>query len=442
MWKEILETKIIRVEGLTSSSLMAQVLVSNEQTEQLDPYNEDRAFQLPLKTKVQLVIKSKSLFERFSVSFNTSLIVEDGVHWLPLFKDKQPDNLSSFPDEVLSPRLLVLLHKKVSLDVIKEGGEKSEVGSACEEDYMPEIKLCSSFIENHIDSPFEESFEENNQEIPNINIVEEVNQELSKNFEKVELLLEIEKKKTESLEKELETVKNAFGIELQEAKKRENDLLEEFKAAEARCASSKFEITRLKHEVKSLQSENSRLSSCVQNLEQKNIQQVEELQKKVEIYEKSHSNSDNILTRLAEFTGSGSSEIVKEKEEAIQKLTDEINLIKSKSGIFNKNTVKVDELEDAVQKFVKRHKLTTPIVKDREQVYVLGNKKISLCTKDSLLLYRVGAVLKPLEEFFFAQSTNRVRPHEDEVRSRGSPIRKSVKSLHSGSKSPRRSSYT
>ena len=166
MWKEILESKIIRVEGLSSADLVTNVFISKEESQVLDPYNQDKAFQLPLKTGVQIVIKSKTFNEKYSVSFNTSLIVEDGVHWLPLFREAHSDSLVAFPDEVLSPRVLVLLHKKISLDIIHEGGERSEVGSNCEEDYMPEIKLCSSFIEHNLDDPFEESYEEQNEVLP------------------------------------------------------------------------------------------------------------------------------------------------------------------------------------------------------------------------------------------------------------------------------------
>ena len=443
MWKEILESKIIRVEGLSSADLVTNVFISKEESQVLDPYNQDKAFQLPLKTGVQIVIKSKTFNEKYSVSFNTSLIVEDGVHWLPLFREAHSDSLVAFPDEVLSPRVLVLLHKKISLDIIHEGGERSEVGSNCEEDYMPEIKLCSSFIEHNLDDPFEESYEEQNEVLPDIKVqvVDEVNQELKAKLEKAGKLLEIEKKISEGMAKELETVKTAFEAELQEARKRENEILEEFRSAEAKYAASKFELTRLKHEIKSLQSENVRLGSCIQHMEQSNMQQMEDLNKKLAVYEQNHSNSDNILTKLAEFTGSN--EMLREKEEVIQKLNEEISALRSKSGALSKSSLKVDELEEAVQKFIKKFKVSTPIVKDKEQVYIFGNKKISLCVKDGVVLYRVGAVLKPLEEILsFQINDSKAKSREEDLRNRASPIRKSVKGLHSGSKSPRRSSYT
>lgn len=442
MWKEILETKVIRVEGMVSSQVCCQVLVAGNEVEYLDPYNQDKAFQLPLKSNCQIQLNSKTCVEKLSVSFNTALIVEDGVHWLPLYKDPASDFISRFPDEVRSPRVLMLLHKKVSLDVIQEGGEKSELGSACEEDYMPEIKLCSSFIEEHGDDLFEESYDE---ELPSINIGiadDNYNKELKENLDQLRKLLEIEKKSKESAFKELENVKNCFLEEIQEGKKRENELLEELKTTEAKYTSSKFENTKLKHEVKSLQNENTRLANTLHSQELSTSNQLDELSKKLAVYEQTHSNSDYILTRLAEYTGSigPGAERLKEKEEMIQQLTSELNTLKSKPSNPTKQPVKPDELEEAVQRFVKTHKLPVPILKDKEQVYIFNNKKIYLTTKDGALMYRVGAVLKPFEEVLgFHYNEIKQKLTEDESKSRVSPVRKSIKTLGTGTKSPRRS---
>lgn len=444
MWKEILETKVIRVEGMTSSQVTSQILVAGTVIEHLDPYNQDKAFQLPLRTHCQILLKSKNCPEKFSVSFNTGLIVEDGVHWLPLFKEPSSDFLQNFPDEVRSPRVLMLLHKKISLDVIQEGGEKSELGSACEEDYMPEIKLCSSFIEEPVGDLFEESYEENMPMI-NVGVVDDCyNKELRENLEQLRKMLEAEKKGKESALKELENIKNSFLEEIQEGKKRENEILEELKSAEAKSVAYKFELTRLKHEVKSLQNENVRLNNTMHSQELSSASQIEELTKKLAVYEQNHSNSDYILTRLSEFTGGllPRTDEVKEKEDLIQELTNELNLLKSKSSSSMKQVSRPDELEEAVQRFIKTHKLTSPILKDKEQAYIFNNKKIYLTTKDGTLLYRVGAVLKPFEEVLgFHYNEVRQKGPEDHSKSRVSPVRKSVKTLGpaSGSKSPRRS---
>ena len=446
MWKEILETKVIRVEGMVSSQVCCQVLVAGNEVEFLDPYNQDKAFQLPLKSGCQIELKSKTCAERLSVSFNTALIVEDGVHWLPLFKDPGSDFLSRFPDEVRSPRVLMLLHKKVSLDVIQEGGEKSELGSACEEDYMPEIKLCSSFIEEHGDNLFEESYDEG---LPSINIGisdDNYTRELKDNLEQLRKLLEIEKKSKESALKELESVKNCFLEEIQDCKKRENELLEEFKNTEAKYVASKFENTKMKHELKSLQNENTRLTNTLHSQDLSTSNQLEELTKKLSVYEQSHSNSDYILTRLAEYTGNTGPEPgtdkLKEREEVIQQLTSELNVLKSKAFNTTRQPGKPDELEEAVQRFVKNHKLPVPILKDKEQAYIFNNKKIFLATKDGALMYRVGAVLKPFEEVLgFHYNEIKQKLTDDESKSRVSPIRKSIKTLGTGTgtKSPRRS---
>ena len=63
------------------------------------------------------------------------------------------------PEEISSPRFLILIQAKAILDIIKEGEEKSEFRSACDENYMLKIKLCQSIIDKNYLSSFDDTYE-------------------------------------------------------------------------------------------------------------------------------------------------------------------------------------------------------------------------------------------------------------------------------------------
>ena len=46
MWKEILETKVIRIEGSDQSDLTTLVYLTDTLAEELNPYNKDKAFEI------------------------------------------------------------------------------------------------------------------------------------------------------------------------------------------------------------------------------------------------------------------------------------------------------------------------------------------------------------------------------------------------------------
>lgn len=467
MWKEILETKIIRAEGIDLNNLISLIYITDVLTEELNPYNVEKPLELPLKSTCRILLKSVSTGESLSVSFNTRIFDEDGVQWLPLSRSTHGDYLEKIPDEVACPRILMLLHKKVSLDIIKEGGEKSEVGSASEEDYMPEIKLCRSLIESHhYMNSFDDTYEHQGQEVTevssaprfSIGITDDINQELRSNLERLTKTFEIEKKLKESLTKEMESLKNSFITELNEAKKRENDLLEELKNSESRFSSTKFELVKLKHEIKSIQADNSRLQQALHMTEMSQISRIDELTKKIAIYEDHHSESDKILTRLTEFTGicfENQIDKLREKDEIIRKLNKEIGELKHKVlQVTHANDLRdLDELDEAIQRYVMKLKINEPIVKDKEQIYLYNSKKINLLLKEGQLLCRVGGVFKPFEEFVggslggcegvsgkVGKSLESAKEAEDIHKVRASPTRKSNKSLTLAPKSVKRSS--
>lgn len=465
MWKEIFETKVIRVEGVDQTSLISCIYISDILSEELDPYNLDRPFELPVKTTCRLALKPQNSALTHSISFNTKIIEEDGVLWLPLKNSPENDLISSIPDEVLPPRVLILLQKKISLDVIKEGGEKSEIGSANEEDLMPEIKLCHSFGENFI-TPFDETFENNDQEITevsnvrqlsySIGLADEINKELQGSLNRTLMLLEIERKSKENVLREMDSMKYRFLLELQEAKKRENKLEEEVKEAESRYSAAKCETSRLKNETKATIAENARLLNTISSNEEFALSRIEELNKKIKVYEESFSDSDKILSKLVELSGGAigpSNEVLKEKEKIIYTLQREVNDLKAQNSALqvSRQNNNIDELEETVQKYIRNFKLNSPFIRDREQTYVYGSKKLSILLKDGQLLCRVGGIFKPLDEYIGSflsdlfvshksvkSSSDVQRELEEANKIKGTPTRKVNKSMTYGAK-PKRS---
>ena len=141
---------------------------------------------------------------------------------------------------------------------------------------------------------------------------------------------------------------------------------------------------------------------------------------------------------------------LQEKDETIQKLKNEVNVLKRCLMNPTKTTQAADELEEAIQKFTKGTKLEGILVRDREQTYIYNNKKVSIILKDGQLLCRVGGIFKPFSDYLqtsfqpdsslmkLFKSSQDTRAPED--RSKASPIRKVNKSFTSTSKSTKRGS--
>ena len=407
---------------MDQSNLISCIYISDILSEELNPYNADRPFELPMFATCRIIIKSQHTSYSRSISFNAKIIEEDGVQWLPLKENSSEDLITTIPDEVLCPRVLILLQKKISLDVIKEGGETSELGSVCEEEFMPEIKLCHSFAGN-MDIPFDDTFDNNDQEITEVNgvrqgtfgsgIGDEINRELQESLQRTMKLLEIEKRSKENVLSDMENMKGRFLQELSEGKAREQGLLEEIKDAESRYSAAKHELFKIKHEMKSMQGENARLLHTVSSNEVFSSNRIEELVKKMQIYEESYSGSDKILSKLSELSGisfEGSPEVLREKDQTIAHLQREINELKIMNNSLQiaRNNNNIDELEESVKKFVRESKITSPFIRDKEQTYLHGNKRISILLKDSQLLCRVGGIFKPLEEYMSTFASNEI----------------------------------
>jgi hypothetical protein len=475
MWKQILETKIIRVEGLDQFDLITSIYISDVLTKELSPYNQDSSFELPTKVTCRIQISSNTSKVSKSVSFNTKILEEDGVQWLPLFENPDSDYMKSIPDEVISPRVLILLHKKISLDVITENAEKSEIGSACEEDYMPEIKLCQSFADSYVISPFDDAFEQRSQsvfeqhtqevtEINNVrelafNISDEINIELKNTVQRLSSLLDIEKKSKENVLKDIENIKNRYLNELAESKKRENEILHEFKEAESRYNETKFELTKLKLEIKSLQTENSRLSQTLQDNQTLYLNNISELTQKLQVFEENQSESEKILFRLSGIAGANTEifDKLKEKDNIIKNLHKEIHELKTINNSMqaSKQNTNIDELEETIQKYLITLKIPGTLIRDKEQIYIYGSKKVSILLKDGQLLCRFGGVFKPFDEYMhslqLSDSSSSLSPHklsrssleihkeaEETVKIKQQVNRKNTKSLTIGSKSIKR----
>lgn len=78
----------------------------------------------------------------------------------------------------------------------------------------------------------------------------------------------------------------------------------------------------------------------------------------------------------------------------------------------NSTNSMIDELDESVRFHTKSMNLPEPIVRDKEQMYVLGYRKFSLMLHNGNLMCRVGGTFKPFKEYLenFVLDTSVVKP--------------------------------
>lgn len=134
MVKLLAYIRVIRFEGVPCIS-NCEIYQDDMLIEKLLPIVSEKRIKLLPEIKYKVVAESEN--KQFSVSFKSLLFEDDGMFWLPLFESAE-DFLSEQPEEVNSPRVLILAHKKL----VEEG--KSNLvteESALDYEFMPEIKL-------------------------------------------------------------------------------------------------------------------------------------------------------------------------------------------------------------------------------------------------------------------------------------------------------------
>ena len=122
-------------------------------------------------------------------------------------------------------------------------------------------------------------------------------------------------------------------------------------------------------------------------------QEIKFLKEKTIELEKLSSKSLNI---------SLSDSILAEKEATIKELHTQIQRLKpgnSKKNSQESFDLGVDELDDAVKAHAKILNLNEPIIRDKEQMYIFRNRKLSLILHNGNLMCRIGANFKPFKEY-------------------------------------------
>ena len=443
MIRDSFESKIIRVDGFNGEEVTCEVFHNDKLQEQFLASNQSKSLLLSGNGIYKLILKSQT-FQR-SVSFRISLFKEDGAQWLPLSDSNL--FLDCLPEEVISPRFLMVLCKSKTLHIIEESrvvSEESSLSVSDSEEAISEIKVVDEIASNtcntqeffeSIDSDFLDQSSIKEDEVEEI--VEINNSQRLKKIWEGDNSEEIEaNEKSCDIFKELlmyknvceETTKKLVAIsrigELQQARITELEMLtskyaeinkDQVKRSQAREESllllvndkenelklAQDEVFRLRSDKRNLEFENKRLKDNVDNLSIQlsmcdvtlKTQEIKFLKEKTIELEKLSSKSLNI---------SLSDSILAEKEATIKELHTQIQRLKpgnSKKNSQESFDLGVDELDDAVKAHAKILNLNEPIIRDKEQMYIFRNRKLSLILHNGNLMCRIGANFKPFKEY-------------------------------------------
>lgn len=457
MLKDSFEGKIIRVDGLGKESLTCKIYHNNRQKEEYPPLTQQKSIHLSGQGLYTFQFTTPGQIK--TVSLRLSLFSDDGAQWLPLFDS--PITLETLPEETVAPRFLIVLCKSKVLHIIEESGEISEESSLSvseseepveEEEKTPrdhQIIHTEEFLES-IGSEFldqssihEEPYEESSA-VPNSEKLSRIwdkdNSALSENFEKNSFELFKEESSIRLAYEDL-CAKYQEQISLTESKERKISeyeekfvkLVENFKDQVKRSQDREESLIELVHEkeneVKTAQEEIVGLRSSNQKLiiEQNRLKDVNQgLLTELELCNPSPllSEVQKLRTLVAELQGKlGKLDKMEEiearlyeKDTVIHTLQRVIKKAKpSDSDTKESQNLSIsilDELEDAVKAHSKAMNLPEPLIRDREQMYIYGNRKLSLMIMNGILMCRIGGTFKPFKEYMenFVLDTPIVKP--------------------------------
>ena len=463
MLKDSFEGKIIRVDGLSKDSLTCTIFHNNRQKDEYSPLTQQKSIHLSGQGLYTFQFTSPGLIKL--VSLRLSLFSDDGAQWLPLFDS--PCTIDSLPEETVAPRFLIVLCKSKILHIIEETGEISEESSLSvsdseelgEDDYQDEEEgktpieshLCHTeeFLES-IGSEFldqssihEENFEESSA-VPNSEKLSRIwdkdNSALSENFEKnsfelfkeensVRLayedlcakyqeqigLSEMKDKKVGEYEEILVKLVDNFKDQVKRSQDREESLIELVHEKENEAKTAQEEILALRSSNQKLKIEHTRLldvnNGLLKELELCNPSPLLSEVLKLRSLVSELQGKLGKLDRIEEFEAR-----LYEKETVINTLQRVIKKSKpSDSDTKESQNLSIsilDELDDAVRAHSKAMNLPEALVRDKEQMYIYGNRKLSLMITNGILMCRIGGTFKPFKEYMenFVLDTPVVKP--------------------------------
>ena len=456
MLKDSFEGKIIRVDGLNRDNLTCKIFYNSRLKEEYNPISQQKSIQLSGQGQYTFMFTSGELTKFLTLKL--SLFSDDGAQWLPLFDSN--DLLSELPEETSSPRFLMVLCKSKNLHIIEESGEISEESSLTVSDSEErqlsqrmdtEGQICNTqeFLES-IGSEFldqssiHEDYPEEITPVPNSEKLSRIwdkdNSPLSENFDRNsfelfreessvkgaydELVLKYndllgtaehsDLKVKDYEEKFVKLVEN-FKDQVKRSQDREESLLQLVHEKEEETKLAQEEMTRLRADNRKLGIENLRLRDLNEGL----VKEMEIINPSPLLYEvlKLRSLVKEQQSRLVKLEKIEEYEAkLYEKDSIINTLQKTLGRAKpSDSDTKESQNVSIsinDELDEAVRANAKAMNLPEALVRDKEQMYIYGNRKLSLMLVNGSLMCRIGGTFKLFREYMenFVLDTQVMRP--------------------------------
>lgn len=350
MWKDSVELKVIRLEGFPCSSTeLACYLYYNEALhDQLIPINEEKSLVISESGTYRLEINNQNNQEEKTVSFEKDLFKEDGVRWLPLFSQSQ-DFISEIPEEVNLPRVLVIFYRKRMIGTVKEKSSE-EVEDENEKELETKENL------------------QNPKGLPDDKLIQDYR-----------AALEYERTLRDEQEKNMAKLSQELRESIERSQVREDSLLQLITVKEEELLSAQTEITTLRSKVRRLEIEKSQISDMFESVKsEQECLNIKGLKKELEMfthYFKDCEDMNKIKSRL---------EILEEKEQEM--LEQECLILEALKG------------------------KTVEIKKENDVVYTISQKRISITTKDEVVLFRTLGPLQRFEELLQKPSERSMTP--------------------------------
>lgn len=423
MLRDSYEAKIIRVDGLAQDEVVCEMYLNGQKFDYFQSFSQIKPVILSSKGCYQVVLKTSA--SQKSVSFKTSIFQEEGAQWLPLFDSN--DYIDFLPDETLAPRFLMVLCKTRNLHTIEESGEVSEQSSlsmSASEEVLSEIKEIlntQEFFES-IDSSFmdQSSIKEDGEEVPDTTrsqrlsrIWEEENtndkvsfdinhqrafEELLEKYQVLSKTQEVQEKRIAEYDEKFKKILETSKEQMKRSKEREDSLLQLVCEKETEARTVQEEVYKLRTDNRNLKIENARVKANEELLlNQISLSNVDDLVKEVKVLKdlmKSQGSSKITQEKIEEIARKDV--VIKE----LQRLIYHFKPLEGETRDSQESIVMAfDELDEVVKNNAKSMGLTEPLIRDKEQMYLYGNRKLSLMLSNGNLVCRMGASFKPFRQY-------------------------------------------
>lgn len=400
--QDIFECKILRLEGFPNTDLATcQINLNGAFYDTLSPIVNSKTITLDSSGTYELVLTSKGFTK--GVSFNTSIFIEDGAQWLPLFDSN--DFIEELPEEVQTPRMLFIIFK-LNLKVIEESGVYSEENSGFfneNEEFMPEIKLIgntligNTLIEYDKSQVFTEAISEISHGEPgekteNLTFIEYLSRDsqgefkdFADSYEKLVQLNRIQSERLDEYDQKFAEVLKTNKEKQKNAEKREEALLLMINERESELSLAHETLFKLRGQIKRFQYEIARLKETRLPAQDLSINDTSALLQEVLFLRKTLKNQ----------VKSNNCSFLDKSMQNIPKFINDSDTKDSHNSSVNCN----DDLDEALKNYCKENGIPGQIVKDKEQIYCFNQKKIPLTLKNGKLYCRVAGGFKLLKEY-------------------------------------------